>query len=152
MRQFLETQEADRRLPKERHDTKALQEDTIPWIHSPHATTICVAAHESWSALTAHERQAHGVGRRRPEIEGKDKWVKARVTLDSGAAGHVMPEGTFPRVKLGRKSAAKKFVAANGEQLRDQGGYSQHSGARERRQTSYINAECRPSWKHCGVG
>ena len=31
----------------------------------------------------------------------KDRWVKVRVTMDSGAADHVMPEGMFPRVTLG---------------------------------------------------
>ena len=46
-------------------------------------------------------------------VEGKDKWMKVRVTMDSGAAGHVMPETMFPRVKLERKTTPKKFVAAN---------------------------------------
>ena len=32
----------------------------------------------------------------------KDKWVKVRVTMDSGAASHVMLEAMFPRVKLER--------------------------------------------------
>ena len=31
-------------------------------------------------------------------VEVRDKWVKVRVTMDSGAAGHVMPETMFPRV------------------------------------------------------
>ena len=44
--------------------------------------------------------------------------MKFRVTMDSGAAGHVMPEGKYPRVKLERKTAPKKFVAANGEHIR----------------------------------
>ena len=39
----------------------------------------------------------------------------------SGAAGHVMPETMFPRVKLERKTTPKKFVAANGEQIKDLG-------------------------------
>ena len=43
--------------------------------------------------------------------------VKVRVTMDSGAAGHVMPETMFPRVKLERKTTPKKFVAANGQRL-----------------------------------
>ena len=33
-------------------------------------------------------------------VETNDKWVKVRVTMDSGAAGHVMPETMFPHVKL----------------------------------------------------
>ena len=41
--------------------------------------------------------------------------------MDSGAAGHVMPETMFPHVKLERKTSPKKFVAANGEQIKDLG-------------------------------
>ena len=52
-------------------------------------------------------------------VDVRDKWVKVRVTMDSGAAGHVMPEKKFPCVKLERKKSPKKFVAANGEQMRD---------------------------------
>ena len=52
-------------------------------------------------------------------VEVKDRWVKVRVTMDSGAAGHVMPETMFPRVKLERKTSPKTFVAASGEQIRD---------------------------------
>ena len=54
-------------------------------------------------------------------VEVRDKWVKVRVTMDSGAAGHVMPETMFPRVKLERRTSPKKFVAANGEQIKDLG-------------------------------
>ena len=54
-------------------------------------------------------------------VEVKDKWVKVRVTMDSGAAGHVMPETMFPRVKLERKTSPRKFVAVNGEQIKDLG-------------------------------
>ena len=39
----------------------------------------------------------------------------------SGAAGNVMLEGMFPRVKLERKTTPKRFEAANGEQVRDLG-------------------------------
>ena len=39
--------------------------------------------------------------------------------MDTGAAGHVMPEAMFPNVKLERKTQPKKFVAANGDQIRD---------------------------------
>ena len=52
-------------------------------------------------------------------IEVKHRWVNVRVTMDS--AGHVMPDTVFPRVKLERKTSPKKFVAANGEQIRDLG-------------------------------
>ena len=41
--------------------------------------------------------------------------------MDSGAAGHVMIEGMFLRVKLERKTAPKKFVAATGAEIRDLG-------------------------------
>ena len=41
--------------------------------------------------------------------------------MDTGAAGHVMPETMFPRVKLERRTSPKKFVAANGEQIKDLG-------------------------------
>ena len=41
--------------------------------------------------------------------------------MDSGAAGHVMLETMFPCVKLERKTSPKKFVAANGEQIKDLG-------------------------------
>ena len=54
-------------------------------------------------------------------VEEKDKWVKVRATMDSGAAGHVMPEAMFPHVKIERKTPSKKFVAANGEQIKDLG-------------------------------
>ena len=54
-------------------------------------------------------------------VEVRDKWVNVRVTMDSGAAGHVMPERMFPHVKLERKTSPNKFVAANGEQIKDLG-------------------------------
>ena len=31
-------------------------------------------------------------------IEGKERWVKVRVTMDSGAAGHALRAGMFLRV------------------------------------------------------
>ena len=54
-------------------------------------------------------------------IEVKDNWANIRATMDTGAAGHVMPAEVFPRVKLDRTSATKKFVAANGERIKDLG-------------------------------
>ena len=54
-------------------------------------------------------------------VKVKDRWVKVRATMDSGAASHVMLETMFPHVKLNRKTSPKKFVAANGEQIRDLG-------------------------------
>ena len=47
--------------------------------------------------------------------------MKARVTLDSGVAVHVMLEGMITRVKLEFKIVPKKFVAANDEQITDMG-------------------------------
>ena len=47
--------------------------------------------------------------------------MKVSVTMDTGAAGHVMIEGMFSRVKLERKASPKRLVAANGEQNRDLG-------------------------------
>ena len=47
--------------------------------------------------------------------------MKIRVTVDLGAAGHVMIGGMFPRGKLERKPALKKFVAANGEKFTNLG-------------------------------
>ena len=57
----------------------------------------------------------------RQVIEVKDNWVNIRATMDTGAAGHVMPAEMFPRVKLDRTSTTKKFVAANGERIKDLG-------------------------------
>ena len=37
--------------------------------------------------------------------------------VESAAVGHFMPGGRFPRVKLERKTAPEKIVAANGEQI-----------------------------------
>ena len=47
--------------------------------------------------------------------------MKVRVTMDSGAAGHVIIEGMFPRVKLEHKTAPKRLVAASGEPISDMG-------------------------------
>ena len=52
-------------------------------------------------------------------FEVKDRWLKVKVKMASGAAKHVMPEGMFSRVKLERQTAPKKSVAANGEQTHD---------------------------------
>ena len=42
-------------------------------------------------------------------VEVKDKCVKVRDTMDSGAAGHVMPETMLPRVKLERKTSRRSL-------------------------------------------
>ena len=56
--------------------------------------------------------------------------------MDSGATGHVMREGMFARVMLERKTSPKRFVAANGEQIRDLGEKTVHS--------TYVES-CEPS-------
>ena len=79
--------------------------------------------------------------------------------MDSGAAGHVMPEGMFPRLRLERKTAPKNLVAANGEHIRDLGEQTipvrtkMHNIQKcERCQAYHFNAECCPTEKHCGAG
>ena len=57
----------------------------------------------------------------RKVIEVKDNWVNIGATMDTGAAGYVLPAEMFPRVKLDRTSTAKKFDAASGEQIEDLG-------------------------------
>ena len=57
----------------------------------------------------------------RKVIEDKDNWVNIRATVDTGAAGHVMPAEVFLRVKLDRTSTTKKIVAASGERINDLG-------------------------------
>ena len=101
-------------------------------------------------------------------VEVKDKWVKVRVTMDSGAAGHVMPETMFPRVKLERKTTPKNIVAANGEQITDLGDetipFNTNKGIQRciiQRcitfrsanvvKTPHFNARGRPSRKHCAA-
>ena len=87
-------------------------------------------------------------------VEVKDKWVKVRVTMDSGAAGHVMPETMFPRVKLERKTSPKKFVAANGEQIKDLGeNIPFKTNERIQRCITFRSATVvNPSWKHRRAG
>ena len=84
--------------------------------------------------------------------------------MDSGAAGHVMPDTMFPHVKLERKTSPEKFVAANGEQIKDLG--EKNNSIQDKRgnpevqniqkceccQTTHFNAKGRPSWKHCCAG
>ena len=52
-------------------------------------------------------------------IDVKDRWMKVRDTMDFEASGDVMLEGMLPRVRVDRKTSPKRFVAANGEQIRD---------------------------------
>ena len=85
-------------------------------------------------------------------------WVKVRVTI-----GHVMLETMFPQVKLERKTSLKKFVAANGVQIKDLGeksipfktnGSSEVHNIQECEccQTPHVDAKSRQSWKHCCAG
>ena len=57
----------------------------------------------------------------RKVVEVKDIRENTRATMDTGAAGYVMPAEMFPRVKLDRTNATKKFVAATGERIKDLG-------------------------------
>ena len=96
-------------------------------------------------------------------IDVKD-WVKVRVTMDFGAARNLMTEGMYPRVQLELKTAQMKFVAVNGEQIRDLGEKTIPCRTNEeiRRcmtfrsasvvKTSHIDAECRTIWNPCGAG
>ena len=72
-----------------------------------------------------------------------------------------MLESMFPRVKLERKTAPKKFVAASGglrmedNSIQDTRRGPQMHNIQERQRgfkTSHFSAECRPSWKHCCAG
>ena len=97
-------------------------------------------------------------------VEERDKWVKVRVTMESGAAGHVLPETIFSHVKIERKTPPKKFVAANGEQIKDLGAKRIPFKINEGVQRcitfrsanvvklSHFNAKSRPSWEHFCAG
>ena len=71
-------------------------------------------AHESWLSV-----ENDSCASPRKVIEVKDNWVNIRAIMDTGAAGHVVLAEMFPRVKLDRTTAPKKFVAANGEKIKD---------------------------------
>ena len=53
-------------------------------------------------------------------IEVKDRWVKVRVTVDSGVAGHVMIEIMFP-LETRAQDRTDNFQAVHGEQNRGLG-------------------------------
>ena len=57
----------------------------------------------------------------RKVFEVKDKWLNIRAAKDTGAAGHVTLAEMFARVKLDRTTTTKKFVAENGERIKDLG-------------------------------
>ena len=69
--------------------------------------------------------------------ESKSPW-------NLGAAGHVMPEGTFPRAKLERKTSPMRFVGADGEQIRDLGAKSVpiHDKRRNSKMHNIQKCEC----------
>ena len=81
------------------------------------------------------------------------------------SCGHVMLEGTFPRVELEQKTSPQRFVAANGEQIRDLGERTNYSIQDKRGnskmhniqkceccQTFHFNAESFMCQNHCGAG
>ena len=84
-------------------------------------------ARKGWQRKFQLSMENSHISNPKKTVEVKDKWVKVRVTMDSGAAGHVMPETMFPRVKLVRTTTPKKFVAASGEQIKDLGEKQFHS-------------------------
>ena len=51
----------------------------------------------------------------------KDGWVKFRVTVNTGAAGHVMLEALVPNMKLEHTGALENFVAVRGQRIRNMG-------------------------------
>ena len=51
----------------------------------------------------------------------KDRWVKLRATMDTGAAGHGMPENIVSNVKLEHTGAPQKSVGASAERITDIG-------------------------------
>ena len=85
------------------------------------ASTLATQAEESRACPTAECGKTHLSSIPKTIFEVKDRWVKVRVTMDSAVAGHVMLEGMIPRVKLERRTAPKKLVAAEGGQIRDFG-------------------------------
>ena len=96
-------------------------------------------------------------------VEVEDKWVKIRVTMGSGAVGHVMPETMFPRVKLERKRTAKSLwlqmdsktkTGVRKNPIQDKRGNPEVQNIQKCRccPTLHFNAKGRPSWKHCCAG
>ena len=100
--------------------------------------------HEQWQEFTckksklkakkfAHESllsvENNSCASPRKVIEVKDNGVSIRATMDTGAAGYVMPADMFPGVKLDRTSTTNKFVAADGEKIKDLGEKPYHSSA-----------------------
>ena len=63
--------------------------------------------------------------------------------MDTGAAGHVTRQKMFPRVKLDRTSATKKFVAADGERTQDLGEKTILFNSIERCAQVQKNQECK---------
>ena len=94
----------------------------------------------------------------------KNNWENVKVTMDTGAAGHVMPSEMFPRLKMDCTSARKKFVAANGDRIEDMGEKTIPFKAAEgvhrvhkiqeckRRETLDLNEEGPTSWQCLGAG
>ena len=66
----------------------------------------------------SHQQEIKTCASPRKVIEVKDNWVNIRATMDTRAAGHVMPAEMFPRVKLDRTTTTKTFVAVNGKNRR----------------------------------
>jgi hypothetical protein len=54
-------------------------------------------------------------------FENGDKMMKGKIVVDSGAAENVMPAEVLDKVKLMPKKAGIRFVAANGEEMKNYG-------------------------------
>ena len=93
----------------------------------------------------------------RKVVEVKDNWVNIRATMDTAAAGHVMLAEVFPRVMLDRTSTTQKFVAANGEEIKDLGEKtipfkSVKIQERRRCESLDLNGKGRASWQRRCAG
>ena len=73
----------------------------------------------SKTRVTAESRKKNSGASPKKVIGVKGNWVNVRATVDTGATGHVMQAEMFLRVKLDRTTKTKKFVAANGERIKD---------------------------------
>ena len=88
------------------------------------------------------------------------KRVQVRVIMDSVAAGHVVPGCMFPHVKLEQTNSTTEVCGSewtNQRHWRQRRFHSRQmngvhrSQERDHGQTFHLNAESRPSWKHCGA-
>ena len=121
---------------KDEHDSENLEEPTENEEDLQAWWLLGESENEQWQQVTSRRSKQRAKKINQPSllsvesshslspkkiVEVKDKWVNVRVTMDSGAASHVMPETMFPHVKLERITSPKKFVAATGQHIKDLG-------------------------------